>query len=315
MTARAPSESPAWVELDLEIPAEDEDRAAAALWACGSVGTWIVRPGLVRGYFGEGAGDVERRFREAWRETTGERWEGALRARAAPDLDWLASWRAAAVPISVTRTLTVAPPGAEPGPGRTVVIRPGQGFGTGSHPTTQALLRWLEVDPGARVLDVGCGSGVLGIAALLLGADFAIGLDIDGDAIANADENRRLNGVGARLRLVEGTLDAVTPSARFDRVLANLDRRALVRLAGALVERAAPGGKLGVAGLLLSERDSFLHALDGLPVALVDERWTSEIARRQLAASGRGGRAERGLRDRVAAQIILQAWFDDRHDA
>ena len=112
MTARATSEPATWVELDLEIRPEDEDRAAAALWTCGSVGSWIVRPGLVRGYFEEG-GDLEVRFREAWRETTGEDWKAALRARPAPDLDWLASWRAAAVPIPVTPTLTVAPPGAE----------------------------------------------------------------------------------------------------------------------------------------------------------------------------------------------------------
>lgn len=301
MTARAPSGSATLVELDLEIPSEDEDRAVAALWTCGSVGSWTIRPGLVRGYFGEGADDAERCFREAWREMTGEPWKGALRSRPAPDLDWLASWRAAAVPIRVTPTLTVAPPGAvgaESGAGRrggrTVVIRPGQGFGTGSHPTTQSLLRWLEADPGLRVLDVGCGSGVLGIAALLLGTDFAIGVDVDPDAIANADENRRLNGVAERLHLVEGTLDAVAPGARFDRVLANLDRRALEGLARELVARCAPGGRLGVAGLLLAEREAFLDALVGLPVELADERadedegpgdvwWSAWIARREDA--------------------------------
>ena len=291
MSARAPSGPAAWVELDLEIPPDDEDRAATALWACGSVGSWTVHPGLVRAYFGDLAGDVAGRFRRAWRETTGEPWRGELRSRPAPDLDWLASWRAAAVPIPVTPTLTVAPPGSAAGPGRTIVIRPGQGFGTGSHPTTQALLRWLEAEPGARVLDVGCGSGVLGIAAVLLGAEFAIGIDIDGDAIDNAEENRRLNGVAARLHLVEGPPEALAPGKRFDRVLANLDRRALERLGGALVERCAPGGRLGVAGLLLDERDPFLRALDGLPVELADERadgeegpgdiwWSAWLARR-----------------------------------
>ena len=296
MTARAPSGPATWVELDLEIPPEDEDRAVAALWASGSVGSWTVRPGLVRGYFGEGV-DAERRFREAWRETTGAAWRGALRPRPAPDLDWLASWRAAAVPIPVTPTLTVAPPGtvrggpgAQRGEPRTILIRPGQGFGTGSHPTTQSLLRWLEADPGERVLDVGCGSGVLAIAALLLGARFAVGVDVDPDAIANADENRRLNGVAARLHLVEGTLEAVAQRARFDRVVANLDRRALEGLARRLVERCAPGGRLGVAGLLLTERAAFLDAFVGLPVELADERadgdggpgdvwWSAWIAR------------------------------------
>lgn len=294
MTARTASEPATWVQLDLAIPPEDEERVAAALWSCGSIGSWTVRPGLVRGYFGGSAGDVEGHFREAWRETTGEDWNRALRALPAPDLDWLASWRAAAVPISVTPTLTVSPPGAERGAGRTVVIRPGQGFGTGSHPTTQALLRWLEADPGETVLDIGCGSGVLGIAALLLGARFAIGLDVDRDAIANADENRHLNGVAPRMRLVEGTLAALSAGARFDRVLANLDRRTLAGLAGELIERCKPGGRVGVAGLLLAERNPFLRALDGLPAELVDERadgdensgdrwWSAWIARREVA--------------------------------
>jgi hypothetical protein len=83
---------------------------------------------------------------------------------------------------------------------------------------------------------------VLAIAALMLGARVAIGLDVDGDAIANADENRRRNMVGARLSLVRGTLGALAAGARFDRVLANLDGPTLSSLAGALVVRCAPGG-------------------------------------------------------------------------
>lgn len=292
MTARAASEPAAWVELDLEIPPEEEDRAAAALWLCGSVGSWTVAPGLVRAYFGEGAPHVEDRFREAWREATGEPWRRELRVRRAPDLDWLGPWRAAAVPIPVTPTLTVAPPGAVPAAGRTVVIHPGQGFGTGSHPTTQALLRWLEAEPGVQVLDVGCGSGVLGIASVLLGARLAVGLDVDHDAIANAEENRRLNAMAARFRLIEGSLDALAPGRRFDRVLANLDRRTLERLTSALVDRCAPGGRLGVAGLLLGEREPFVRALRDLPVEIADERsdfdeapgdtwWSAWLVRRE----------------------------------
>lgn len=291
-TLRAPSRTVRRVELDVEIPPELEDSAVAALWACRSAGSWTVRPGLVRGYFeGEAAG-LEDRFRKAWRETTGTQWSGTLRARPASDHDWLASWRATVVPIPVTPTLTVAPPGADPGSGRTVVILPGQGFGTGSHPTTQSLLRWLEPDPGARVLDVGCGSGVLGIAALLCGARFAVGVDIDRDAVSNAVDNRRLNGVAESLRLIVGTPDSVKADARFDRVLANLDGRTLDRLAGALVARCAAGGRLGVAGLLLGERDAFLRAVAGLPVDLEDERadvdaasgdtwWSAWLARRE----------------------------------
>ena len=285
-----------WVELDLEISPDDEDRAATALWACGSVGAWTIAPGLVRGYFAGEIEGIEARFRAAWREIAGEEWRAELHPRRAPDRDWLELWRAAVKPIAVTGTLWVVPPGSSLESGadtdpRVVVIQPGQGFGTGSHPTTRALLAWIEADPGKRVLDVGCGSGVLAIAALGLGANLAVGLDLDADAIANAAENRRWNPSAARLHLVQGTLDALAPPVRFDRVLANLDYRALENLGDALVDRCEPGGRLGVAGLLASERAGFLDSLRGEPVVVLEERtdeddsagdgwWSAWLARR-----------------------------------
>jgi ribosomal protein L11 methyltransferase len=278
MPTRVPAaDSTPWLELDLEIAPEEEDRVAAALWACGSVGAWTVRPGLVRGYFDGESSDVEERFRTAWRGTTGEAWDRPLRARGTPERDWLERWRAGVAPVAVSSTLWVVPPGLDfastVGPGaRVIVIQPGQGFGTGSHPTTQALLRWIEAEPGERVLDIGCGSGVLGIAALASGAHRAVGLDLDPDAIANADENRGHNQVGGRMRLVRGELACLAEDARFDRVLANLDGPTLSRLAGDLLARCTPGGRIGVAGLLIAERDGLLGTLLGLGLELLDER-------------------------------------------
>lgn len=266
-----------WVELDLEISEDEEERVAAALWACGSLGAWTVHPGLVRGYFDSRSGDVEERFRAGWRDATGEAWDRPLRARGAARRDWLEQWRASVVPVAVTPTLWVAPPGGLPpldasSDARVIVIQPGQGFGTGTHATTQALLRWLEDEPGQRVLDVGCGSGVLGIAALALGARRAVGLDLDPDAIANAVENRRRNRVADGLMLVRGGPESLARAARFDRVLANLDAPTLARLAGPLLARCAPRGRIGVAGLLKGEREAFLASPLGRGARLLDER-------------------------------------------
>lgn len=271
------------IELDLEVAPEDDERVAAALWTAGSVGAWTVREGLVRAYFEGRAAEVEERFRAAWRELAGEEWSRTLRPRSAPDRDWLARWRAGVEPVEVTPTLWIAPPGRPAGErvpphGRVVVIQPGQGFGTGSHPTTRALLAWLESEPGERVLDVGCGSGILGIAALVLGARLAVGLDPDPDALANADENRRRNGLQRELRLVRGSVDAIRPRARFDRVLANLDRRTLGTMTAALVGRCAPGGRIGVAGLLAAEAAGFREVLAPQPIEIVQERTEDDPA-------------------------------------
>ena len=140
-----------WTELDVEAPGGEEERVVAALWECGTVGAWTVREGLVRGYFSGQGSDVTGRFRGAWRAVTGADWTGDLRTRPAPDRDWLARWRATVRPVEVAPELWVAPPGAETvgGPGaRVIVIQPGQGFGTGTHPTTRG--RTACAPPGRR---------------------------------------------------------------------------------------------------------------------------------------------------------------------
>ena len=122
------------------------------------------------------------------------------------------------------------------------------------------------------MLDVGTGSGILALAALAGGARGAVGLDPDGMALENASRNRALNGA-RRLALVRGSLDALAPSARFDLVLANLDAPALDRLLPALAVRVAPGGRLGVAGVLGSDRTALLERSREAGFLLLDERF------------------------------------------
>lgn len=249
------------VELAVAAPAEAEETVAAVLAACGTSGTWIPRPGEVRGYFRAPAPQLARRFAAAWRATTGRANPFPLRVRRVPPEDWLARWRETVRPTRVGR-LWIAPPDAvlEAAPGERVIrIEPGLGFGTGGHPTTRALLAWIDGGgPFDRVLDVGTGSGVLALTALARGARVAVGLDLDALSLGNAARNRGLNGRAASLRLVRGSLAALVGRARFDLVVANLDGPTLDRLLPQLAARLAPGGRCGVAGCLVTEREAIL---------------------------------------------------------
>lgn len=262
------------VELAVTAPTEVEETVVAVLAACGTTGSWIPEPGDVRGFFRAPVPDLERRFAAAWRETTGEPNPFPVRMCLVPPEDWLAGWRAAVRPIQVGR-LRIVPPGVDPVAGedeRAIVIEAGLGFGTGDHPTTRALLAWIDVDgPFDRIVDVGTGSGVLALAAIARGARWALGLDLDALALDNAARNRALNGTSA-LRLVRGSLDAVLPEPVFDMLVANLDGAALDRLLPRMAERLAPGGRCGVAGCLSGEREPVLARAEESGLELLDER-------------------------------------------
>jgi len=143
-----------------------------------------------------------------------------------------------------------------------VVIRPSMGFGTGHHATTRLMLRAVQQLPLAdqTVLDVGCGSGVLAIAAIKLGARSAVGIDIDPDALGNATENAVLNEIGDRVRFEES--DFRTMSARADIVMANLTGALLERSAAMLGALVMPAGHLIVSGFMQTEADAVTSALN-----------------------------------------------------
>jgi ribosomal protein L11 methyltransferase len=129
-------------------------------------------------------------------------------------------------------------------------IDPGMAFGTGQHPTTAMCLRALEdhVRTGSIVLDLGCGSGILAIAAAKLGAEQVLALDIDPNAVRAARENAAANSVADVIDVREGTLDAA--GGPFDVVVANISGLTLERLAVQLVRSLTPGGSLITSGFL-----------------------------------------------------------------
>jgi ribosomal protein L11 methyltransferase len=148
-------------------------------------------------------------------------------------------------------------------PGRTtIVVQPAQAFGTGHHPTTAGALRALEsivlAHPPKSVLDAGTGSGVLAIAAALLGQRNAemIAIDIDPTALENARANARMNGVEKSIRF--SSVPLVSIHRHFDLIMANILSGTLIELAPHLRRLVAPGGRLILGGFLADESDEVL---------------------------------------------------------
>lgn len=170
-----------------------------------------------------------------------------------------------------------------------IVIAPSMGFGTGHHVTTRLCLAALQRTPveGALALDVGTGSGVLALAARLLGAREAIGLDVDPDAIQSATENLALNPRVDAVRFLIGDLRDL-PLPRAAVVTANLTGALLVQSAPLLAATLAPGGTLIVSGLMAAERDEVVTAFPtlGLKDEAAEDGWLGLTFNRGTATSG-----------------------------
>lgn len=143
-----------------------------------------------------------------------------------------------------------------------LLLDPGLAFGTGTHPTTALCLEWLDAQPldGVEVLDFGCGSGILAIAALLLGAGQATGTDIDVQAIEASRENANRNGIDPeRFPLY---LPEHLPEGQADVVVANILAGPLVALAPRIIERVKPGGRLALSGVLAEQAEEVRAAYE-----------------------------------------------------
>ena len=174
------------------------------------------------------------------------------RLSSVPDEDWVAKSRSAFGPIRVSRRLWIVPSWCAPPEADAInlVLDPGLAFGTGSHASTRLCLRWLEnrIAGGETVLDYGCGSGILAIAALKLGASRAVGVDIDANAIAVAEANARRNAVAAEF-LESGS----RPTFTADIVVANILANPLKVLAPILTDRCRRGGRIALSGILAEQ--------------------------------------------------------------
>lgn len=175
-----------------------------------------------------------------------------MRTETLADQDWERLWLDQFRPMRFGQRLWVCPAGQTPpvdGETITIDLDPGLAFGTGTHPTTALCLDWLDAHPpeGRVVLDYGCGSGILAIAALKLGAERVWAVDIDEQALWSTRENAARNGVGLRL---ETALPEQLPSGSFDLLLANILANPLIELAPILAKRVREGGDIVLSGIL-----------------------------------------------------------------
>jgi len=289
----------AWLELSVAADVEAVEAVSEILGRAAPGGTTIepafdlvdeglgarvdpTRPAIVRGYLPARDGAAADRAVAEVAEALGHlqafglRPIGELQTRIVEESDWADAWKAYFPVMRIGRRLVIRPTWRrhrrEPGD-VVLALDPGMAFGTGLHPTTRLCLVGIEslADrgrlEGARVVDVGCGSGILSIAALKFGAATALGVDTDPIAVEVTSANARRNALVRRLRARVGSLPTGEPA--FDVVLANLIAGVLVPLAAALRDELRPGGTLLASGIFVDREAEVRAAFEenGLVVA------------------------------------------------
>lgn len=204
--------------------------------------------------------------------------------------DWANAWKEHYQAHRVGRRVVVRPPWQEyaaSGDELVVTLDPGMAFGTGLHPTTKLSVLALEetVRPGDRVLDVGTGSGVLAIAAVMLGADHVDAVDIEPVAARSTQENVARNGVADRVTVALGSIGPGAPfSGTYDLVVANIIARILIELAPGLAAAVLSGGHLALSGIIESREPAVIRAFEaeGLEPLQRDqiEDWVGQVWRK-----------------------------------
>jgi ribosomal protein L11 methyltransferase len=261
-----------WIEVSLDVDGEAAEAVADVLRRYGHQGVAIEQAGfpievwpdeippadrlIVRAYFPE---DDEA-------ETKKEPVFSIVN-----DEDWAEAWKKHYHPLRLGHRLYIRPAWSDAPDARPddviLVMDPGMAFGTGTHPTTQLCLiaieemlaDWRAVD----VIDMGCGSGILGIAALRLGASKVLGLDIDDLAIKSTMENAELNGVQDQIIVQQGSLDTLKTTARhFDLLLCNILAKAIIEMCtDGLGDVLRAGGQAVFSGIILDQADDVEAAL------------------------------------------------------
>lgn len=197
------------------------------------------------------------------------------------DEDWMSSWKKFYRPILIGEKMLILPawiPNTDP-ERIPVKIDPSMAFGTGTHPTTQLCLEMVEryTIPGENVIDVGCGSGILAIGALLLGADQALGVDIDDESMQNSAENAERNGVRERLELQKGSVSEIRSGeygiSQAPVVMVNILAPVIIRLFDlGLADLVSPGGVILLSGILDEQEEKIRSTAERFGLQFIEQR-------------------------------------------
>jgi ribosomal protein L11 methyltransferase len=265
-----------WLALTLEVAAAQAETLSDALLEQGAQSVWIDEPGQIRRRLHalfDASADAASLLGAA--ATAAGCPLPPYRAYDVADEDWVRATQAQFGPLCVAGKLWIVPSWDEPPSDAGVVLRldPGLAFGTGSHPSTRLVLAWLAATDlaGARVLDYGCGSGILAIAAARLGAARVDAVDLDDDALSATGGNARANGVAVRAFAPERL-----PPGDYDFVVANILAQPLIVLEPLLAARTRAGGHIALAGILEAQAAEVTAAYGGhfaAHVAAREEGW------------------------------------------
>ncbi|QHT60277.1 50S ribosomal protein L11 methyltransferase [Paenibacillus lycopersici] len=281
-----------------------------------SLGQWYEHPlndipegqAVIKGYFSELDADVDALLAELpgrideLREFDIDPGEYTITTGLVDEEDWANEWKQYFKPIRVSERLTIKPTWEdyEPAPGERIIeLDPGMAFGTGTHPTTALCLRTLDsvVKGGEEVIDVGTGSGILAIGAMLLGASRVLALDLDPIAVSSATENSRLNNlqddIQVHLSDLLGVLNngeegcggtELNVTVPVDLVIANILAEIILLFIDDVYAALKPGGTYIASGIFKNKEDAVAEGLEAAGFAIVDRQrdqdWIAFVAKK-----------------------------------